>query len=104
MRARAKKDNNHNEIVKTFLACGATWLELSNVGGALDGLLGVAGIDQRVEIKNPEVDSTHRKLTTEEEKVFNEWRGRRPVIIYTIDDAIALVFLLRKEAIASPKS
>lgn len=97
-RRKAKKDTNHNDIVGMFIGCGCSWLELSNVGGALDGVLGVAGIDQRVEIKNPEVDSTHQKLTPAEEKIFDEWKGRKPVIVMTPDDAITLVHQLRKEA------
>lgn len=98
VRQAARRDNNHTEIVGVFATLGCSWLDLASIGGALDGLLGVAGIDQRVEIKNPEVDSTHRKLTPAEKKVFEEWRGRKPVIVQTDDDAINLVNSLRRRA------
>lgn len=100
IRKRARRDNNHGAIVKVFEAAGASWLDTSNIGGALDGVLGVAGIDQRVEIKNPDAErgkTTALKLTTEEDKVFSEWRGRKPVVVTSEADAIDLVNKLRRE-------
>jgi hypothetical protein len=100
-RQRARRDSNHEEIVCAFEGLGATWLDTFNIGGALDGVLGVAGIDQRVEIKNPNAlrgKTQAMRLTDEEQITFDEWRGRPPIVVSTIEDAIQLVHLLRKEA------
>ena len=94
-----RKDGNHNRIVAAFEKAGASWFDTSHIAGALDGVLGVNGIDQRVEIKNPDAErgkAASLKLTVEEEKTFAEWRGRPPVVITTVEEAIALVNQLRK--------
>ena len=105
MRRRGKarnygqKDGNHNLIVGVWLDMGCSVEDLSHVGGALDGILGVAGIDQRFEIKNPDaLRGNWKKLTTDEQKVFDEWRGRPPVVITTIEEAVNLVNTLRRES------
>jgi hypothetical protein len=104
VRQRARTDGNHNDIVGVFKALGGSWLELSNVAGALDGVVGVAGIDQRVEIKNPLAlrgKKAALQLTPAEEKEIDEWQGRKPVIVTTIDEAVELVNQLRREAHAT---
>ena len=86
---------------------GASWLDLSNVAGALDGLVGVAGIDQRVEIKNAEAargKAQALRLTPDEEEEFDRWKGRKPVIVITTDDAIHLINRLRREHAANSKN
>ena len=98
VRQRPNRDANHNEIVDIFENLGGTWLDTSGVGGALDGLLGVSGIDQRVEIKDGSKFPSRRRLTKDEETEIQGWRGRSPVIIETVEDAIQLVYKLRKEA------
>jgi hypothetical protein len=78
----------------------ASWLDLSNVAGALDGVLGAGGIDQRVEIKNPDAlrgTKQALELTTAEKDEFDRWQGRRPVVITTVDEAVALVNQLRRK-------
>jgi len=79
---------------------GASWLELSNVAGALDGIVGVAGIDQRVEFKNPEALRGKKQaleLTPAEIDEFDRWKGRSPVVITTQEEAVNLINQLRKE-------
>jgi len=98
VRQRAKRDANHNDIVRIFEDLRAGWLELSQVPGALDGVVGVAGIDQRVEIKDGDKPASERKLTPAEVDVFQTWRGRPPVVVESVEDAIALVNRLRKES------
>lgn len=78
---------------------GGTWLELSNVAGALDGLLGVSGIDQRVEFKNPLALRGKKQaleLTPAEKDEFDRWKGRKPVVVTTTEEAVELVNHLRK--------
>lgn len=103
IRKRAKRDANHNEIVRILESLGATFLDTSGIGGALDGTVGYAGIDQRIEIKNPNVDSTHRKLTADEEREFSEWKGRPPVVVETQDDAVELLNRMRKDSVSLGK-
>jgi hypothetical protein len=79
---------------------GASWLELSNVAGALDGLLGVNGVDQRIEFKNPDALRGKKQaleLTPAETNEFNRWKGRRPVVVTTVEEAVELVNQLRRE-------
>jgi len=99
-RRRAKRDDNHDDLVGVFEAMGASWLELSNVAGALDGIVGVAGIDQRVEFKNPEALRGKKQaleLTPAEIDEFDRWKGRSPVVITTQEEAVNLINQLRKE-------
>jgi hypothetical protein len=94
-------DGNHDDLVGIFETLGGTWLELSNVAGALDGLLGVANIDQRVEFKNPDALRGKKQalsLTPAEQDEFDRWRGRPPVVVTTKEEAIELIHKLRKEA------
>lgn len=100
VRQRAQIDLNHDDIVGVFESMGASWLELSNVAGALDGVVGVAGIDQRVEIKNPDAMRGKKQaleLTPAEVEEFERWKGRPPVIITTIEEAVNLVNQMRRE-------
>jgi len=101
VRANAKRDANHNEIVGVFEDMGATWLETSQLPGELDGVVGVAGIDQRVEIKDGDKSASRRALTIAEQDTFEEWRGRTPVVVETVQDAVNLINQLRREAHAA---
>lgn len=99
VRQRARRDVNHNLIVRIFESLGAGWLETSAVAGALDGIVGCCGIDQRVEIKDGDKPASERTLTTPESEVFDTWPGRRPVVVETAEDAIELIYTLRRESI-----
>ena len=85
-------------IVARFRANCASVLELHQVGRALDLLIGCAGIDQRVEIKDGDKPPSRRKLTPGEEDAIDEWRGRTPVVVETIDDVDALCTSLYRQA------
>ena len=98
-RKRTTVDGNHDELVGVFEDMGCTWLELSNVAGALDGLLGVNKIDQRVEFKNPLAMRGKKQaleLTPAETDEFDRWKGRPPVVVTTQQEAVELVNLLRR--------
>ena len=76
-----------------------SWLDTYHIGGALDGVLGCAGVDQRVEIKNPNADRgtpSSLALTPDEQDTFDEWKGRPPVVVTSIKDAVDLVNRIRK--------
>lgn len=94
-----KADANQPDLVKFLRQLGATFQHTHQIAGALDGIVGCFGIDQRVEIKDPEQPKSARKLTDKEQDTFNDWRGRKPVIIETEDDCLELIKTLRAEAL-----
>lgn len=89
-----KVDGNHATIKAAFLEMGASVEDKSALGrDSPDITIGVAGIDQQVEIK-----SAKGRLTIGQASFVQRWRGRKPVTIRTIDEAIALVVALGEEA------
>jgi hypothetical protein len=85
---RRRRDTNHALLAKLWRSLGGSWQDTADIPGALDGVAGIFGVDQRVEIKSMGTPST-QQLTPAEAKVFREWQGRPPVIWITEDDVIA---------------
>lgn len=101
MRHYSKKaDNNQPDLVRYLRSLGATFQHTHQVAGALDGIVGYAGIDQRVEIKDPSKAPSARKLTEKEQETFDEWKGRKPIILETYQDCLELINRMEMEAIA----
>lgn len=87
-----KVDDNHAVIAAAFRAAGASVLDLHVVGkDCPDLLVGVCGIDQLVEVKNPMQQPNKRKLREGQAEFQRTWRGRKPVVIETVTQAIQLV-------------
>ena len=84
-----RKDSNQRELVQYAKAVGFSVLETHNLGDGLDLLVGYAGIDQRVEVKDGKKPPSRRVLTDGERDVFRLWRGREPVIWENEADVIA---------------
>jgi hypothetical protein len=83
MRRAAKVDSNQAEMVEFFRKCGASVQILSQVGaGFPDVLIGYGGRNYLVELK-----SEIGKLTPDQVKWHNDWRGHK-TIIRGIDEAI----------------
>lgn len=95
-------DENQNEIVKTFRDLGASVLILSSVGkGCPDLLIGITdnqGYKHNilVEVKDGKKSPSQRKLTSDEQKFFDNWKGK-VLVISSAEDAIFL-FTLQKLA------
>jgi len=93
-------DENQNEIVKVLRELGASVLILSSVGkGCPDLLIGLSdhkGLKHNIliEIKDGKKSPSQRKLTTDEQKFFDTWKGKA-VVISSIAEAV-LLFNLRK--------
>lgn len=88
-------DENQKDIVKTFRELGASVLILSSVGkGCPDLLVGLTDVKGRkinilVEIKDGSKPPSKRKLTEDEQKFFDTWKGK-VVVIDSIAEAILL--------------
>lgn len=90
MRAR-RKDVNHSSLKKALEAMGASVCDVYQLPGVLDIIVGYRGVDVRCEIKDPQQPPSKRKLTDAEQAVFNNWKGRPPVVLETIQDCIDLI-------------
>lgn len=92
----AKTDDNQNEIVKVLRGLGGSWQSTHTIPGALDGIIGYKGIDQRAEIKDGNKPKSRRQLTTKEKETFASWRGRKPVVIESLDDLFSVLMTMAK--------
>lgn len=81
MRQRAKVDANQKEIVKALEEYGATVLHLHQVGkGCPDIAVGWRGVNYFFEIKDGAKFKSERKLTADEKRWHETWRGTVHVI------------------------
>lgn len=96
MSYRVKRtDSNQKSIVETFRALGGHVYVTSDVGkGFPDIILGLKGNFGRwlgmIEIKDGSRPPSQRKLTEDEEKFHDEWKGFVHIIT-SEEEAIALV-------------
>ena len=96
---QSRRDANHGEIVRYLRELGLSVFEVHMVAGGLDLVCGLGGIDVRCEIKHGEKPPSARKLTEAEAKTMEEWRGRPPVILMSLDDCDSLRDELLAESI-----
>lgn len=91
VRLRARVDGNHPEIVRALRAVGATVQSLAAVGkGCPDLLVGFRGQNYALEIKDGSKPPSARKLTPDEKRWHDEWRGR-VVVVESTDDALRVI-------------
>jgi hypothetical protein len=91
----AKRDTNHTAIVQALKDAGCTVLDLSAVGGGCpDILVGYRGRMFLLEIKYERTDKkgSDHPVTANQRKWHETWRGPTPVVVRSIDDALAVVF------------
>lgn len=97
MRKAARVDENQNEIVSALQRAGCSVQILSSVGqGCPDILVGMAGTNWILEIKNSARSPSKRKLTPEQKQWHAAWKGQVNVV-ETIDDAFRVVGLLEEK-------
>lgn len=95
MRRAARTDNNQVAIVSILRAVGATVEITSDVGrGFPDLVVGYAGVNHLLEVKNPDVNASHRRLSADEARWHSEWRGRA-VVVHNADEALAVLGIRR---------
>ena len=90
MRKRGKIDLNQTKIVENLRKVGFSVVSLANLGnGAPDICVGAYGINFLFEIKQEK-----KKLTKDEHKFHESWRGQVS-IIYSTEDAIKKIMEVR---------
>ena len=88
---KKRVDENQKSIVHTFIAMGASVLNLSTVGrGCPDLLIGYKGNTVLVEVKRNEKAT----FTEPQIKFMQEWRGGAVSRIDSVDAAIRLIKML----------
>jgi hypothetical protein len=76
VRTRARVDTNQSAIVEALRGAGATVLHLHTIGkGCPDIAVGIHGRNYLLEIKNGSKSPSKRKLTPDEQKWHEAWRG-----------------------------
>ena len=92
MRRAHNLDANHAEVVAAFRALGCSVLSLAGVGnGCPDLLVGVAGRNHLVEVKDGGKPKSKRALTPLEQEFAQRWRGCVVEVVEGPDKARALV-------------
>ena len=82
-------DSNHAVIVAAFKQMGVSVVDMRLVGkGACDLLCGYLGRDRMVEVKPP-----GKSPTANQEAFYKAWRGARPLVIHSIEEAAQAVRL-----------
>lgn len=96
-----QRDKNEKEIVDALHSVGASVTRL-NEKGVPDLLVGfirpivsvesnLLGITKLMEVKRPlgpKGGGSHSTLTDDQQTWWNEWKGDRPVVVRTIEDAL----------------
>ena len=88
-------DSNHTSIVNALRLFGCSVEPITGSKGTPDLLVGCFGIDQLVEVKPLVGETRRRELRASQEEWHARWRGRKPVVLRTVDDCEALVARLR---------
>ena len=77
MRKRGRTDANQSEVVRQLRQMGASVAIISSVGGGVpDLIVGVAGRNYLVELKDPAKPPSERLLTREENAFREGWAGQ----------------------------
>ena len=91
-----RRDHNHGSIADAFLLLGCSVIDLCSVGkGVGDLLIGYEGLTLMVEIKNPLMPPSKRRLTKAQEELRLDWTGGAR-LVETLEDVEATVKVLRK--------
>ncbi len=91
MRRAARTDSNQNEIVDALRAAGASVQILSNVGGGVpDLLIGRAGVNYLIEVKDGSKPPSRQRLTPDETHWHAAWAGQVAVVC-SIDEALKAI-------------
>ena len=91
MRRAAKVDANQPEIVAALRKSGCSVEHLHSVGGGVpDLLVGVAGLNLLLEVKDGAKPPSARKLTPDQVEWHGKWLGHKAVVS-TVEEALEAV-------------
>ena len=80
MRKKARVDANQKEIVSQLRKIGISVLHTHQLGsGAPDLVLGHNGLNYLIELKDSAKSKSQQRLTEDEEKFMQSWRGNYSV-------------------------
>ena len=91
MRRAARVDDNQMEIVRAMRAVGATVRVITQGDGLPDLLVGYNGHTILMEIKDGNKPPSARKLTDNEQKFFDEWKGGPLYKVESVDQALDIL-------------
>lgn len=95
MRRAAKVDDNQGEIVRVLRQFGVSVEHLHAIGrGVPDLLCGYRGLTHLLEVKDGSRAPSERRLTPDQQRWHASWRGRKPVVVESVDDALSVVGIL----------
>lgn len=94
MRKRARKDANHDAMVRELRQCGCSVLETHQLGGeAPDLVVGLHGVTALVEVK-PLGPVTHKARVARQTATLDAWRGGPAFIARTAEQVLAELWAL----------
>jgi hypothetical protein len=90
---RASKDGNHNLMRDTFVLLGCSVVEthLPPEPGFPDLLVGCAGVNHLVEVKDPGSAYGRRGMTVSQTRFTQRWSGEKPALVGTVTEVLDLV-------------
>ena len=91
MRYAARIDANQEQIVSALRAHGATVRIVTQGNGLPDLLVGYKGFTLLLEVKDGNKVPSARKLTSAEQKFFDEWTGGMLAVVNSADEAIEIL-------------
>jgi hypothetical protein len=95
MRRAAQVDANQPEIVEALRSVGASVEFLHTVGkGCPDLLVGHAGRNYLLEVKDGRKVPSARQLNDDQEEWHDAWRGHR-CVVESVEDALRAIGVLR---------
>lgn len=101
-RRAARTDENHREVSDYFRALGCSVHSTHRVGdGFPDIVVGTVGLNLLVEIKDGRKPPSRRRLTGDERRFVESWRGRVE-IVESMDDVTDLIDRYRSLGIRLP--
>ena len=91
MRKRGRTDGNQDDIVKALRAIGCSVAITSALGdGFPDLLVGRAGFNYLIEVKDGTQPPSRKALTPDEVDFADKWRGHISIAM-SVDDALRIV-------------
>lgn len=93
MRRAARIDENQPAIVEALREVGASVLHLHSIGeGCPDLLVGFRGVNHLVEVKDSRKPPSARRLTPDEQRFADLWRGQ-VAVAESVSEALAVLGL-----------